>query len=209
VDFNPAERETTLGITRYDAGLHCGGFGVFRYQVNDVQRAITFYTQTLGFNLDMQNLPAFGQVSIGGLKLILSFFNDHLTGRMAGDIRTRDADRAGRGPYGLGLDLALRGKPLKRRNPDRANRRINEANSKWSESLDGAIKGSVNEPDNFLLVRDSRTIPNGAMIGFGRGQSSYSRPGHSDGHCGRQVSLACWAVLSALQWEPPVAPSSE
>jgi glyoxylase I family protein len=26
----------------------------------------------LGFNLDRQNLPAFGQVSIGGLKLILS-----------------------------------------------------------------------------------------------------------------------------------------
>jgi glyoxylase I family protein len=43
-----------------------------RYQVRDVQRSITFYTQTLGFNLDMQNLPAFGQVSIGGLKLILS-----------------------------------------------------------------------------------------------------------------------------------------
>jgi glyoxylase I family protein len=43
-----------------------------RYQVKDVQRAIAFYTQTLGFHLDMQNLPAFGQVSIGGLKLILS-----------------------------------------------------------------------------------------------------------------------------------------
>ena len=43
-----------------------------RYQVTDVQRAITFYTQTLGFNLDMQHLPAFGQVSIQGLKLILS-----------------------------------------------------------------------------------------------------------------------------------------
>jgi len=33
---------------------------------------LPFYTKTLGFNLDMQNLPAFGQVSIGGLKLILS-----------------------------------------------------------------------------------------------------------------------------------------
>jgi glyoxylase I family protein len=48
------------------------GFWGVRYQVQDVQRSITFYTQTLGFNLDMQNLPAFGQVSIGGLKLILS-----------------------------------------------------------------------------------------------------------------------------------------
>lgn len=48
------------------------GFWGVRYQVRDVQRAIAFYTKTLGFNLDMQNLPAFGQVSIGGLKLILS-----------------------------------------------------------------------------------------------------------------------------------------
>ena len=48
------------------------GFWGIRYQVRDVQRSIAFYTQTLGFNLDMQNLPAFGQVSIGGLKLILS-----------------------------------------------------------------------------------------------------------------------------------------
>jgi glyoxylase I family protein len=48
------------------------GFWGVRYQVKDVQRAIAFYTQTLGLNLDMQNLPAFGQVSIGGLKLILS-----------------------------------------------------------------------------------------------------------------------------------------
>ncbi|MGA8310999.1 MAG: VOC family protein, partial [Terriglobales bacterium] len=43
------------------------GFWGVRYQVKDVQRAVTFYTQTLGFNLDMLNLPAFGQVSIGGL----------------------------------------------------------------------------------------------------------------------------------------------
>jgi glyoxylase I family protein len=43
-----------------------------RYQVKDVHRSIAFYTQTLPFKLDMQNLPAFGQVSIGNLKLILS-----------------------------------------------------------------------------------------------------------------------------------------
>jgi glyoxylase I family protein len=48
-----------------------GLWGV-RYQVKDVQRSIGFYTQTLGFNLDQQNVPAFGQVSIGDLKLILS-----------------------------------------------------------------------------------------------------------------------------------------
>jgi glyoxylase I family protein len=43
-----------------------------RYQVKDVHRSIAFYTQTLNFKVDMQNLPAFGQVSIGDLKLILS-----------------------------------------------------------------------------------------------------------------------------------------
>jgi glyoxylase I family protein len=70
-DFNTAERQATLGITADDTGFHCGVLGC-SYQVKDVQRAITIYTQTLGFKLDMQNLPAFGQVSIGGLKLILS-----------------------------------------------------------------------------------------------------------------------------------------
>ena len=48
-----------------------GLWGV-RYQVKDVQRSIAFYTQILGFNLDHQHLPAFGQVSIGNLKLLLS-----------------------------------------------------------------------------------------------------------------------------------------
>src|ERR1700754_2381279 len=48
-----------------------GLWGV-RYQVKDVQRSIVFYTQILSFNLDHQNLPAFGQVSISNLKLILS-----------------------------------------------------------------------------------------------------------------------------------------
>ncbi len=48
-----------------------GLWGV-RYQVKDVQRSIAFYTQTLDFNLDRQALPAFAQVSVGNLKLILS-----------------------------------------------------------------------------------------------------------------------------------------
>ena len=48
------------------------GFRGVRYQVKDVQRAIAFYTDSLGFKLDMQNPPAFGQVSIDGLTLILS-----------------------------------------------------------------------------------------------------------------------------------------
>jgi glyoxylase I family protein len=48
-----------------------GLWGV-RYQVQDVTRSVEFYTGALGFKLDHQNLPAFGQVSIKNLKLILS-----------------------------------------------------------------------------------------------------------------------------------------
>jgi len=48
-----------------------GLWGV-RYQVKDVSRSVAFYTQDLGFELDHKALPAFAQVSIGNLKLILS-----------------------------------------------------------------------------------------------------------------------------------------
>jgi glyoxylase I family protein len=48
------------------------GLWGIRYQVKDVSRSVAFYTERLGFKLDMQNLPAFGQVSIDKLKLILS-----------------------------------------------------------------------------------------------------------------------------------------
>jgi len=43
-----------------------------RYQVEDVSRSVEFYTKKLGFKLDHKNPPAFAQVSIGKLKLILS-----------------------------------------------------------------------------------------------------------------------------------------
>ena len=48
------------------------GFWGVRYQVRDVSRSIDFYTKQLGFKLDLQHLPAFAQVSLGNLKLILS-----------------------------------------------------------------------------------------------------------------------------------------
>ena len=48
-----------------------GLWGV-RYQVKDVSRSLAFYTEQLGFKLDLKNLPAFAQVSIGDFKLILS-----------------------------------------------------------------------------------------------------------------------------------------
>src|SRR5919106_2297661 len=60
-----------IGSSTKTQGFVLGLWGV-RYQVKDVQRSIAFYSQTLGFNLDQQNLPAFGQVSVGNLKLILS-----------------------------------------------------------------------------------------------------------------------------------------
>src|SRR5215470_7789198 len=43
-----------------------------RYQVADVSRSVEFYTKQLGFKLDHQKLPAFAQVSVANLKLILS-----------------------------------------------------------------------------------------------------------------------------------------
>ena len=51
--------------------LHASFHGV-RYQVDDVERSIDFYTSRLGFALDHKHPPAFAQVSISGLKLILS-----------------------------------------------------------------------------------------------------------------------------------------
>ena len=43
-----------------------------RYQVKDVSRSVAFYTKQLGFKLEMQQLPAFANVSIGNLKILLS-----------------------------------------------------------------------------------------------------------------------------------------
>jgi len=47
--------------------LHCA-----RYQVKDVARARTFYTQHLGFKLEHQHLPAFASVSLGDAQILLS-----------------------------------------------------------------------------------------------------------------------------------------
>jgi glyoxylase I family protein len=43
-----------------------------RYQVKDVARGVTFYTQRLGFTLKHQQLPAFANVSLGNVDLLLS-----------------------------------------------------------------------------------------------------------------------------------------
>jgi glyoxylase I family protein len=48
------------------------GFWGVRYQVKDVARSVAFYSEQLGLEVDQQRLPAFAQLSVGGLKLILS-----------------------------------------------------------------------------------------------------------------------------------------
>jgi glyoxylase I family protein len=43
-----------------------------RYQVRDVARAVAFYTQHLGFSVKHQQLPAFANVSLGSVDILLS-----------------------------------------------------------------------------------------------------------------------------------------
>ena len=73
--MNQPEKETSAGAQGSSAkegqSFVLGVWGV-RYQVKDVSRSVDFYTQQLGFKLDLKNPPAFAQVSIGNFKLILS-----------------------------------------------------------------------------------------------------------------------------------------
>ena len=55
----------------HEPGVAAGFHGV-RYQVSDVSRAVAFYTGHLGFVLQHQQLPAFANVSLGDLHLLLS-----------------------------------------------------------------------------------------------------------------------------------------
>ena len=43
-----------------------------RYQVKDVARAVRFYTERLGFEVERQQVPAFASVTLGGFTLLLS-----------------------------------------------------------------------------------------------------------------------------------------
>jgi glyoxylase I family protein len=43
-----------------------------RYQVRDVTRAVEFYTRNFGFKVEHQRPPAFANVSLGPLSLLLS-----------------------------------------------------------------------------------------------------------------------------------------
>jgi glyoxylase I family protein len=48
------------------------GFHGVRYQVSDVERSVAFYTRHLGFKLKHKQLPAFANVILGPLSLLLS-----------------------------------------------------------------------------------------------------------------------------------------
>lgn len=67
-DANPSQLSASPGSGNSPI---VGLWGV-RYQSTDVARSVDFYTNKLGFKLDQQHLPAFAQVSIANLKLILS-----------------------------------------------------------------------------------------------------------------------------------------
>jgi glyoxylase I family protein len=59
------------------SGPHSGrqfnlDFHGVRYQARDVARSVEFYTRTLGFKLEHQQLPAFAAVSLGPLNILIS-----------------------------------------------------------------------------------------------------------------------------------------
>ena len=68
--MNKNQQETQASSADTMERFILGLWGI-RYQVKDVARAIAFY-ERLGFKLDHKALPAFAQVSVGDLKLILS-----------------------------------------------------------------------------------------------------------------------------------------
>ena len=52
--------------------LKSAEFHGVRYQVADVSRSVKFYVEQLGFKVEHQQLPAFANVSLGALQLLLS-----------------------------------------------------------------------------------------------------------------------------------------
>ncbi len=65
------ERRASTKSSSVDRPFSAEFHGV-RYQVNDVERSVAFYTETLGFKLEHQQLPAFANVSLADLKILLS-----------------------------------------------------------------------------------------------------------------------------------------
>ena len=60
------------GSSTEEARAFIAGFHGIRYQVTDVNRAVTFYTQRLGFTLQHAQPPAFASVSLDDVQILLS-----------------------------------------------------------------------------------------------------------------------------------------
>ena len=58
--------------SRVDPHTFVKGVHGVRYQVKDVARSVSFYTEQLGFRLEHQHLPAFAAVSLGEATILLS-----------------------------------------------------------------------------------------------------------------------------------------
>ena len=67
-----SERSNQTGSSQEESQSFVKGLWGVRYQVKEVKRSVDFYTQQIGLKLDQQHLPAFAQVSVGNLKLVLS-----------------------------------------------------------------------------------------------------------------------------------------
>ena len=67
-----------------------------RYPTRNVERSLAFYTR-LGFTIDSQELPAFAQASMGGLKLFLT--------RVETDGRPVQSDRRPRARKAIVLEI--------------------------------------------------------------------------------------------------------
>src|SRR5262245_17554901 len=68
---NESDRGSATASVAEPAHLEAAFHGV-RYQVADMSRAVAFYVEQLGFELEFQQLPAFANVALGALKLLLS-----------------------------------------------------------------------------------------------------------------------------------------
>ena len=68
------DRTQTNSSTNEDRDQPPGFVGVHgvRYQVKDIARSVSFYTNRLGFKLEIERRPAFASVSLGAFTLILS-----------------------------------------------------------------------------------------------------------------------------------------
>ena len=68
-----------------------------RYIVHDVDAAIAFYTEKLGFKLEMHPVPVFAMLTLGDLRLVLSVPNPSAGGGQPmpdGTVRSREVGTA-------------------------------------------------------------------------------------------------------------------